>query len=61
MKYEETFNEIRRDFHWKTQPVRLGCAAETSGFGGEVGLDWGRVGLELDAEMGWSLGIIALG
>ena len=39
----------------------MGLILKPNGFGGEVGLDWGRVGLELDAEMGWSLGIIALG
>ena len=30
----------------------MGLTLEPNGFGGEVGLDWGGVGLELDAEMG---------
>ena len=30
----------------------MGLVLESNGFGGEVGLDWGGIGLELDAERG---------
>ena len=39
MKNEETFNEKRFEFQWKTQGVRLGCHSEEAEMEGEEGLD----------------------
>ena len=57
MKNEETFNEKRFEFQWKTQGVRLGCHSEEAEMEGEEGLDgvglgwcWARKGVGLNLK-----------
>ena len=46
---ENVLNSIgkRFNFHWKTQRVRLGCAAEARGCCREDGFDWSGGGLDV--------------